>query len=180
MVRRSQFAVAGRLDAFLPEFDFEELRCRWIEADPEEVWRGLMDVRPLDLALARRWTAVRGKPPSQALLSLLACRPLTMLAHQKNHFALSAVIEQPWRPTSPQEVATIDAFIRFDEPGWIKRLTAFELLPSQNGTRLCITTRVACTDPAVRPCHRIHQLLDQPRTSVAQRNLLDAVGRLAG
>ena len=181
MVRRPHVGIAGRLDVFLREFDFEQLRCRWIEADPDEVWRGLMEVRPIDLALARRWTIVRGKPLTPGLLSVLAGEPQLMLAHEQNRFAVYGLIERPGHHlSSTRNGTTIDEFIRFDEPCWIKRLTGFELSPSGNGTRLCVTTRVARTDPVIRRWRKLRGLLDRPRASVAQRNVLDAVGRLAG
>lgn len=166
----------------LTDSHFAESHQRWIDSDQATVWRVLSRLRLDELKVARPLMGLRhpGGSPLPYDRPLFTHGPVQMLVLDPPNYALGGAIIQPWRRGSVRyPVASLADFAEFDEPGWAKCLTDFDLAPVNNATLLTTTTRVYCTDADARRRFRWYWLLIRGGSGLIRRDLLATVDRLA-
>ncbi|MET9315356.1 hypothetical protein ABZX12_26370 [Kribbella sp. NPDC003505] len=183
MVYGRSTVLKSALDRHMPRYDFAEAHERWIDAEQAEVWRALLDVRLADLRIARTLVTLRGLAPTanRAGQPLATHGPVKMLTLDENRCAIAGAISQPWRLAPPRhKISDLSEFVAFEQPGWAKYLTSFELAPRDAGTILRTVTRVSCTDLKALRNFRLYWLVLRPGSGLVRRDLLSTVARLAG
>lgn len=145
------------LEQAIPVYDFRERHQRWIHADPDRIWQSLTTLTLDELAVTRPLMAIRhaGRRSSAPSKPLFTDGPVRMLEIASPAYAVGGAITRAWqlRPAR-HEVTSLEEFIDFDEPGWIKFLTDFQLQPGDAGTQLSTETRGQPPTSAPAVCSR--------------------------
>jgi hypothetical protein len=166
----------------LTDAHFAESHQRRIDSDQATVWRALSQLRFEQLPITRALLAIRHlrSQPLPLDRPLFMDGPVQMLVLDAPNYALGGAIIQPWRRGSVRyPVASLADFAEFDEPGWAKCLTDFDLAPVNNATLLTTSTRVYCTDADARRRFRRYWLLIRGGSGLIRRDMLATVDRLA-
>lgn len=168
--------------AGLTQYHFTESHRRLIKSDQATVWRALSQLRLDQLTITRPLMALRhlgghSLPPDRPLFT---DGPVQMLVLDAPNYALGGAIIQPWRRGSVRRaVSSLAEFAEFDQPGWAKCLTDFDLAPVRDGTLLTTCTRVYCTDSDSRRRFGWYWLLIRGGSGLIRRDMLATVDRLA-
>lgn len=171
-----------QLEDTLPQWDFTERHSRWIDAQPGQVWEALTTLRLEDLTLTRPLVAVRhlGSSGTTISSSLFQDGPVTMLRTDPPCYAVGGAIAKPWQPRPDRRVpAALSDFASFTEPGWVKYLTDFHLIPTGHGTRLVTVTRGVCTDAAARRRFKWYWAAIRPASGLVRKDILWTTARRA-
>jgi len=68
--------------------------------------------------------------------------PVRMFEITPSAYAVGGAVARPWQPRpARRDIASLEKFARFAEPGWTKYLTAFHLQPCKGGVQLTTETR---------------------------------------
>ncbi len=141
--------VPTRLEQTMPVYHFRERHSRRIAASPPEVWQALTTLRLDQLPVARPLVALRhvGAQSAKPTKPLFTDGPVSMIEVLPPTYAVGGTIGRPWqRQPARRNVASLDEFTGFDEPGWTKYLTDFHLEPREGGVQLTTETRGHSTD----------------------------------
>jgi hypothetical protein len=77
------------------------------------------------------------------------------------------------------DIAPLEEFARFAEPGWTKYLTDFHLQPCNGGVQLTTETRGYSTDSRARRRFAVYWALIRPASGLVRRDMLATVRRRA-
>ncbi|CDR17852.1 hypothetical protein [Streptomyces iranensis] len=179
------------LERLLPAFDKREHHSRRIDAPPERVWRGLVDLRVGELAVTLGLMRVRGGPRTWTggvdpgahqgvdprVLEWLP--PREMAADPPHEVVLGDIARYTaLRPVRPDvERGDPEAFAHFDEAGWSKVVMNFRLTPEGDGTWLSTETRVLNTDPATRRAFALYWGFIRAGSGMIRRDVLRAIAK---
>ena len=170
------------LEQTMPVFHFHERHSRWINASPEQVWQGLTTLTLDQLTLTRALVAIRhirahAATPAKPLFS---DGPVRMFEITPAAYAVGGVVARPWqhRPARA-DIASLEEFARFAEPGWTKYLTDFHLQPCNGGVQLTTETRGYSTDSRARRRFAVYWALIRPASGLVRRDMLATVRRRA-
>jgi hypothetical protein len=168
------------IDDLLPDYDYRTAHSRWTDAGAEQVWDALMSLRFDELTLTRPLVRVRGLGRRVPDGSVLDNGPVTILRVDEGRQAVGGSISRSWTPRPRRRRLTdADQFLAFGEPGWIKLVTDFRVVPEGSGTRLSTETRVKATDPSARRRFALYWAGIRPFSGVVRRDILAAVVRKA-
>jgi len=183
-----------RLEQVLPEYDFDERHSVWIAAPAERVFEAVKAATPAEMPLVRVLFAIRslpgrlgrgggGLPPekTRALYEQLTEFGFAVLADEPPQELVVGLIDQAWRLDGGEtvQVEGADAFVAFEQPGFIKAAMNFRLSAEHGGTRLETQTRVRATDPRARRKFGRYWRVIKPGSGLVRRSWLAAVKRRA-
>jgi len=170
------------LEQTMPVFHFHERHSRWINASPEQVWQGLTTLTLDQLTLTRALVAIRHIRAHAATPAkpLFTDGPVRMFEITPAAYAVGGVVARPWqhRPARA-DIASLEEFARFAEPGWTKYLTDFHLQPCNGGVQLTTETRGYSTDSRARRRFAVYWALIRPASGLVRRDMLATVRRRA-
>jgi len=144
------------LDRLFPTWEVELTEYTTIIGTCSQVMRTVQTVTPAEMPLARilSWVRTLGMPRGER------GRANVPLAEEVLRFGWVELGEVPdeeyvvglvgrlWRHDFGVEpIDSPEAFVRFDEPGYLKVAVAYRCEPVVEGTRLTCETRVHATDP---------------------------------
>jgi hypothetical protein len=170
------------LDRFLPKYDKRELHSKYIAADPATVWTALHEATTDDLPITRVLMRIRTGGKTKLNGPLLGSRPaLQPLSVTEGVELVSGMISQYWRliPDHPDVPRNNDAFIAFNQPGWIKLGIDFRLTPEGDGTRLSTETRCVATDGKTLLAFQLYWAFIRLFSGFVRIEILQAVAKLA-
>ena len=170
------------IDEVMPTYDFHERHSRWIDAPPERVWQALATLSFTDLTLTRPLVALRGLRPGRSHHTepLFQRGPVTIYETDPPRYGIGGLVARPWQPRPAHlPITTLAEFARFDEPGWTKCLTDFQLVPERCGVRLSTETRGYSTDDRARRRFAAYWALIRLPSGLIRRDMLAAVDRRA-
>jgi len=175
--------MATTLERTIPVYHFRERHSRLIAAPPAAVWHALVSLTFNDLSVTRPLVALRrlgGHGDHSAARPLFTDGPVTMLAVEAPRYAVAGSVARPWqRKPDRRTVTSVEQFAAFDEPGWVKYLTDFELTAQGCGTRLSTETRGYSTDDRARRRFRIYWTAIRLPSGVIRRDMLRAIAGIA-
>ena len=181
------------LDEALPRFDVNEVHSTWLAAPPERVYDAVRRVRVGEIRLLAPLMAVRLLPAALMRRSLPAGRSgpvldamvasgFTPLGQRPPEEVAVSAIGRFWLPTageSIREVAGLEEFVAFAEPGYAKAATDFRVVPEGAGSRVTTETRIAGTDAAATRRFAVYWRLIGPGSGLIRLSWLNAVRRRA-
>ncbi len=113
------------LEQTMPVYHFRERHSRWIDASPEQVWQALTTLTLDQLTLTRPLVAIRHFAAHTAAPTkpLFTDGPVRIFEITPPIYAVGGAVARPWqhRPER-RDVASLEEFTRFAEPGWTKYL----------------------------------------------------------
>ena len=170
------------LEQTMPVYHFHERHSRWIDASPEQVWQALTTLTLDQLTLTRALVAIRHIRAHAATPAkpLFTDGPVRMFEITPAAYAVGGVVARPWqhRPARA-DIASLEEFARFAEPGWTKYLTDFHLQPCNGGVQLTTETRGYSTDSRARRRFAVYWALIRPASGLVRRDMLATVRRRA-
>ncbi len=170
------------LEQTMPVFHFHERHSRWINASPEQVWQALTTLTLDQLTLTRALVAIRHIRAHAATPAkpLFTDGPVRMFEITPAAYAVGGAVARPWqhRPARA-DIASLEEFARFAEPGWTKYLTDFHLQPCNGGVQLTTETRGYSTDSRARRRFAVYWALIRPASGLVRRDMLATVRRRA-
>lgn len=168
------------LEQSMPVYHFHERHNRWINANPALVWDALTALTLNQLTLTRPLMAIRhlGRRSPGSSKPLLTDGPVTMFSAPG--YAIGGAVGRPWqRRVERRDVTSLEDFIRFAEPGWVKYLTDFQLQSRNGGVELTTETRGYSTDQHARRRFALYWAVIRPASGLIRRDILATVARLA-
>ncbi len=95
-------------------------------------------------------------------------------------YAVGGAVARLWqhRPAR-RDIASLEEFARFAQPGWTKYLTDFHLQPCKGGVQLTTETRGYSTDSRARRRFAVYWALIRPASGLVRRDILATVRRRA-
>jgi len=170
------------LEQSMPVYHFRERHSRWIDASPEQVWQALTTLTLDQLTLTRPLVAIRHFAAHTAAPTkpLFTDGPVRIFEITPPIYAVGGAVARPWqhRPKR-RDVASLEEFTRFAEPGWTKYLTDFHLQPRNGGVQLTTETRGYSTDSRARRWFSLYWALIRPASGLVRRDMLATVRRRA-
>lgn len=170
------------LEQTMPVYHFHERHSRWIDASPEQVWQALTTLTLDQLTLTRALVAIRhiGAHPATPAKPLFTDGPVRMFEITPSAYAVGGAVARPWqhRPAR-SDIASLEEFARFTQPGWTKYLTDFHLQPGNGGVQLTTETRGYSTDSRARRRFAVYWALIRPASGLVRRDMLATVRRRA-
>ncbi len=170
------------LEQAMPLYHFHERHSRWIDAEPARVWQVLSTLTLDQLTLTRPLMSMRrlGRRSSMTSKPLFTDGPVRMLELAPPTYAVGGAVTRAWHLHPPRrDVGSLEEFIRFEEPGWVKYLTDFNLQSGEGGVRLTTETRCRATDRRARRLFALYWALIRPGSGLIRRDMLATVARLA-
>ena len=179
MESRTNIRYDISLQAVLPDAPFSECHTRIVDATAAGVWQALLtlswtDLRvSLPLILAR--TGGRAKWERRPVLDH---GPVDEIASDPPRCWVGGRIGKPWqpRPEFVEGPLSLDEFVAFDEPGWLKYGMDFHLDALSDG-RTVVTTATRCT-PTDDAAHRRfghYWRVIRPFSGLVRRDMLRAL-----
>jgi len=106
--------------------------------------------------------------------------PVRMFEITPSAYAVGGAVARPWqhRPAR-SDIASLEEFACFAEPGWTKYLTDFQLQPGNGGVQLTTETRGYSTDSRARRRFAVYWALIRPASGLVRRDMLATVRRRA-
>jgi hypothetical protein len=129
-----------------------------------------------------RLLRVRGESvwPPGGLAAQMRSWGWAVLAEEKGREVVLGTVTQPWRGDVRFRTLTPDAFVAFDEPGYVKILSVIAVEPVGAAASIVRTeTRVATTDAVARARFRRYWAVFSPGIVLIRRALLRLVRREA-
>jgi hypothetical protein len=170
------------LERAMPVYHFNERHSRWVEAEPDDVWTALTQLRLSDLTVTRPLVMLRGlsRPGSPEQRPLLERGPVRMFDAVPPNYAIGGLVARPWQLRPARVPVTgLAEFADFDEPGWVKCLTDFQVQVHAGRVRLSTETRGYSTDRRARQRFALYWALIRPGSGLIRRDVLAAVARKA-
>jgi hypothetical protein len=170
------------LEKTMPVYHFSERHSRVVPADPRRVWDALTGLTLDQLTVTKPLVAMRhlGRRDTATSRPLLTDGPITLVDAQAPEYALGASIARPWQRTpSRVEVSSVEDFVAFDEVGWVKYLTDFQVRIGAAGTVLSTQTRGYSTDPATRRRFALYWAAIRAGSGLVRRDILATVDRVS-
>ncbi len=171
------------LERTIPVYHFRERHSRLIAAPPDSVWHALVGLTLNDLTFTKPLITLRqlgqhgDSPPAKPLFT---DGPITMLEAEAPRYALGGAVGRPWQPRPDRHaVTTIEHFAEFDEPGWVKYLTDFDLTAEGCKTRLSTETRGYSTDDQARRYFGLYWTAIRLPSGFVRRDMLRAIATVA-
>lgn len=182
-----QPAAASGLDAILPAPHFRERHHRDVHGSPQHAYGATRAFTLAEMPLARALFAVRGLTRRRdglvhrnqdPLLDQMLAGGFTALVDEPGREFVAVAIGKPWRPGGHVvPVPSADAFVRFDEPGFVKMAMDFRYEPRGAGTRVLTETRVLATDRAARRAFALYWIPVRLGSGAIRRAMLRAIAR---
>lgn len=166
----------------MPEYHFRERHSRWIAAPVERVWQSLTSFTLEDLTITRPLVALRHltAPTGSAAKPLFTDGPVQMLEVAAPRYAVGGTVARPWQRTPERrEVASLQEFAGFAQPGWTKYVTDFVLEPRDDGVQLSTETRGYSTDRYAQRRFQLYWTVIRPASGLIRRDILATVARQA-
>jgi hypothetical protein len=182
-----------RLADLLPDYDFNEVHVRWVEARPEKVYEAIKSATAGEMPIVRLLFAIRSLPAKlagkgelpaakdESLYEQMVGFGFTVLDEQPGQELVVGVIDQAWKLDGGEtaRIRGADDFQAFAEPGFIKAAMSFELAEHAGGTQVRTETRVWATDPVARRKFGRYWRLIRPGSGAIRRSWLRAAKRRA-
>jgi hypothetical protein len=183
-----QPAPASALDAILPAPHFRERHHRDVHGSPQQAYAATRAFTLAEMPLARVLFAARGLTrrreglvhrSADPLLDQMLAGGFTALVDEPGREFVAVAIGRPWRPRGGPVLAIpgAEAFVRFDEPGFVKMAMDFRYEPRGAGTRVVTETRVLATDRAARRAFALYWLPVRLGSGAIRRAMLRAIAR---
>jgi hypothetical protein len=183
------------LDRLIPEPGRREVDTVELAVSVDEAWEVLRHTDLADTTITRALFAIRSVPgrlrgrhaePFTVRIDDLVStedRPgfAVLLDEPPRHVAVGA-IGKVWQPDIPfRHVPDADAYLAFDEGGWVKVAWSITLVPlDERTTRVDVEVRVAATDPTSWTRFRRYFRLIGPASRFIRRHLLAGLARRHG
>jgi hypothetical protein len=180
-----------RLDDFMASYSFYERHETRVKATPQQVARAVREVRFSDMPSAVLLMRIRAMasghfsaaPPSARpvldVLSTPGSGFLTLDATRNDEY-VGAMVGRPWATGPPPRVATPEAFLAFNTPGFVKVAFNMRWVNEGNGyTRVTTETRCIGTDSEARQVFARYWRAIYPGSAIIRRVWLDAIVRIA-
>jgi hypothetical protein len=178
------------IDEFLPDWDFREEHSRRIAAPTSHVRAALLAITPRELPLSGVMMALRLAPAAivarrwprgldRSWIELLLEFGFVELATRDDEIVFGAV-GKFWRlreETVP--LADAEAFVQFEEPGFVKGAMNFCLAEQGGATRLTTETRVHATNNGALWAFRPYWIPVRVIGGLMRQEMLRAVARRA-
>jgi hypothetical protein len=186
--------VDSRIDAFLPEFHFDEHHEVVVNAPAERVYKAIKEVRPGEIRLLMLLTGLRTLRPDRVFgrVPPLASQPPMLTVSQRSGFLLLAedagreIVQgacgQFWRLRKGGDCPGVDspeAFLAFQEPGYAKAAINFRVVPEGAACRVITETRILATDDRARRRFGAYWRAIYPGSALIRITWLDAIKRRA-
>lgn len=136
------------LEVALPTWRHQERRSRRIHAPAEATWQASTELTSEQLTVTRPVESVRRlgqarKGPAGPFLTNGRVRLFTV---DKPSDAVGGAIIRPWRRNPARTpLHSMEEFLSFGPPGWVKCLTDFQVIAERGANRLTTTNRCLCT-----------------------------------
>lgn len=169
------------LEQTMPHYQFNECHSRWIAAEPDRVWQVLSTLTLDQLTLTRPLVTLRhlSRHPTPSK-SLFTDGPVRMLQITAPTYAVGGAVTRAWQfNPAARDVSSLEQFIGFDEPGWVKYLTDFHVQPVDGGVQLSTETRCVSTDERARRRFAPYWVLIRPGSGLIRRDVLSTIARLS-
>jgi hypothetical protein len=176
-------------DRFLPTFEAVERHEARVAAPAGLTFDALQAIGLQRSALVRaiihgreRLLRVRGESvwPPGGLAAQMQHWGWAVLAEEQGRAVVLGTVTQPWHGDVRFLTLTPDAFVAFDEPGYVKILSVIAVEPVGSTASIVRTeTRVATTDPVARARFRRYWAVFSPGIVLIRRALLRLVRREA-
>ena len=167
-----------------------------IDAPPAVVWREMEQLRFADLRTTRVLMGVRSLPArilhrgslrsgrleaDRPVFEAMAGSRFVVLCREPGAILTLGIVGQFWKLGGGEDadVDGADAFVAFDQPGFVKSAIDFELEHRESGTRLTTRTRNRATDEATARRFRRYWMLIGPGSKAIRIDILRAVRRRA-
>lgn len=150
-----------QLDAFMPEYHFNEVHSISVQAPPERVYQTIRQVKPSEIRLLSTlfWLRSLGgcksndlEASERSVLAELVAQGFVQLGEISNRELVLGVIGQFWRVQGgTHRVESASEFLTFASPGYAKAAINFLVVDAGNGTSKVVTeTRILTTDETSR------------------------------
>lgn len=185
-------------DTILPNAPFRELHTKQIDHAVDHVWDSLLATTAADIRLLEPLFRLRGlpakvlgkQPPApigdRPALELFSEEGFVMLRqdptpHDGRATLIFGAAGKFWSPTknTPKRFESPEAFLAFDDPGYVKTVARFEAFSDNLGTRVETETVVAGTDAAGARKFRPYWVLIRGPSGLLRRSWLSAIDRRA-
>lgn len=186
-------SITTELEGVLPEYDFVEHHRRRIRATPAAVYDAFKALTLGEMGIAALLFAIRSLParfsgrpglPSrseQPVLDQFLDLGFGILGDVPGREIVVGHIGRMWRFRGPVlRITSPDAFVAFDEPGFVKVAMTFLVSATGDATLAETETRVLATDDLARRGFRRYWLVIRPFSGLIRRIWLRAVARRAG
>jgi hypothetical protein len=167
-----------------------------IAAPPDEVWQALDELRFDDLRATRVLMGVRSLPArllkrgslrsgrgdvAPRVLDAMAAGRFVVLHREPESILTLGLVGQFWKLSGGEDadVADSDAFVAFEQPGFVKSAIDFEVERRATGTRVTTRTCNRATDETTARRFRRYWLVIGPGSKAIRLDILHAVRRRA-
>ena len=174
-------------DRFLPAYEAGERHEARVAAPAALTFAATQAIGLQRSALVRaiihgreRLLRVRGESvwPPGGLAAQMRHWGWSVLAEEAGREVVLGTVTQPWRGDVRFRTLTPDAFVAFDEPGYVKILSVIAVEPVGSAASIVRTeTRVATTDPVARARFRRYWAVFSPGIVLIRRALLRLIRR---
>lgn len=184
------------LDAFLPHPAHRTRFATDVAANPANTWAAMLAITPDELPLTRTLSGLRSAParlsgggrhgPADArnrpVVEQFVAAGFGVLHEDAPRVLMVGAAAQPWRLRggARRRFETPEAFVAFDEPGFVRMALSFELTRrGEVGTRLATETRVIPTCPDAARAFARYWTLIRLGSDVIRLELLHGIRRRA-
>ena len=168
------------LKKYLPQYHYSSKHKIKISATPEKIFE-LTD--RLDMSgspLIRFLFRLRGMPSRMLNREGLQSDKFIELERTSPQEIIIGLIGQFWKPNGNLRSFTPAEFISFQEPGFLKAVWNFQLIPqSATSTLLTTETRIQCMDNEAQKKFSRYWLLIRPFSGIIRKEILRVIKRKA-
>lgn len=180
------------LDDILPRYDVAERHQRLVPASAEGTFQAFCGLTPAEIPLATLLVALRSLPAllvgrhgpplrlREPMLDQFLEAGFGVLGHQPGREIVVGVVGQMWKPRGAVVRAdSLEGFLRFDAPGFVKAVTSFTVVDAGGDTLAITETRVSATDATAARAFRRYWLVIGPFSGLIRRAWLRGVAARA-
>jgi hypothetical protein len=133
-------------EKYLPRFHFSEEHSIVIGCKPELIWPIIVQGDMSSSWVIRLLFALRGMPARMTTIQGLNEGKFITLEEKENQELIIGLIGQFWKSNGNLQTFNPENFITWNIKGFLKATWNFELIPTNEGTRVVTETRVLCLD----------------------------------
>lgn len=164
------------IDDFMPTWDVSEVHSVAVAADPASTFRAVLALDLSESRLARLLYRVRGLPEDALTWDGAWRIGFIRLAADPDRELVHGLVGRFWTPRGGIVDVDPDAFMAYDEPGYVKAVWSFRVDPADG--QMCVLTtetRVRATDDAARRRFRPYWLVVRPFSGLIRRVMLRSI-----
>lgn len=166
-------------DRLLPSWHVASRHETRVAAEPDQVWRALLDVDLADSRLIRMLFRLRGLTARSMTWEVIERRGFVHLVDDPPRERVYGLVARPWRLRGPIVHISATDFEAFIEEGYAKVVWSFAIEPGAQESTLATVTRVWCTDEVSHRRFRRYWRLVGPFSGIVRREILRLVREAA-